>query len=504
MGNITGRRETDDGGERGIKRKREANEEQEISEHSDVLNTPKRKRIKSTSKYIYQTLFLDGENSDVTILALGKEWKLHKLYLKQSPYFASMFSGAWKESSMEKIEIEIMDENINEESMKIALGSLYKDDIILKPVQMIGVLAAGTLLQLDGLIQQCVSMMTDTLSSSTVCVYHTACVSYGLEEMKNTCVDWLMKNLLVSPDLTYIRDISIDLMKDIVSSPFLYVMQVEIDIYTLLKKWIFLKHNTSWSGSPKDLLKETDSFIKQSVSGTGQCFLEIDGGMKYSSVFSHVRWHHVINDMSSIKMIENDQVLPIGWLEPMFLYGWRHVLHIEQGLDKGPTEIEESVFNEACSRCGRILSKQGDYCWRWVGYSYGIDLLVSVANRLITLKRNTSTETCPQAVSLLAQRQLCYRLCISSLDKDGKTLYSKSTGIKKISLGKDEQEIALVLEKKVEYPLLISMNILLVSPIPETPIPRLKIPETILTKMDEETTDKKEPSLAAVDLGSLN
>ena len=42
MGNITGRREADDGGERGIKRKREANEEQEISEHSDVLNTPKR------------------------------------------------------------------------------------------------------------------------------------------------------------------------------------------------------------------------------------------------------------------------------------------------------------------------------------------------------------------------------------------------------------------------------------------------------------------------------
>ena len=25
-----------------------------------------------------------------------------------------------------------------------------------------------------------------------------------------------------------------------------------------------------------------------------------------------------------------------------------------------PAEIEESVFNEACSRCGRILSKQGD------------------------------------------------------------------------------------------------------------------------------------------------
>ena len=158
--------------------------------------------------------------------------------------FASMFSGAWKESTMEKIEIEIMDDNINKESLKIAFGSLYKDYIILKPVQMIGVLAAGTPLQLDGLIQQCVFKMSDTLSSSTVCVYHTACVSYGLVDMKNTCVDWLMKNLLVSPDLTYVRDISIPLMKDIVSSPFVYVRQVEIDIYTLLKKWGFLQHNT--------------------------------------------------------------------------------------------------------------------------------------------------------------------------------------------------------------------------------------------------------------------
>ena len=30
------------------------------------------------------------------------------------------------------------------------------------------------------------------------------------------------------------------------------------------------------------------------------------------------------------------------------------------------------------------------------------------------------------------------RLCIASLDKDGRTIYSKSTGIRKISLGKDE------------------------------------------------------------------
>lgn len=33
--------------------------------------SPKRKRIQSTSNYIYRTLFQDGANSDITIHALG-------------------------------------------------------------------------------------------------------------------------------------------------------------------------------------------------------------------------------------------------------------------------------------------------------------------------------------------------------------------------------------------------------------------------------------------------
>jgi len=42
-----------------------------------------RKKLKTTSDYIYKVLFMEGENSDVTINALGKQWMLHKLYLKQ-------------------------------------------------------------------------------------------------------------------------------------------------------------------------------------------------------------------------------------------------------------------------------------------------------------------------------------------------------------------------------------------------------------------------------------
>lgn len=48
---------------------------------------PCRKKLKSTSKYIYQTLFLNGENSDIKICALGNEWNLHKIYLCQVKEF---------------------------------------------------------------------------------------------------------------------------------------------------------------------------------------------------------------------------------------------------------------------------------------------------------------------------------------------------------------------------------------------------------------------------------
>lgn len=37
----------------------------------------------STSKYIYKSLFEEGKGSDVKIIALNKEWNLHRIYLSQ-------------------------------------------------------------------------------------------------------------------------------------------------------------------------------------------------------------------------------------------------------------------------------------------------------------------------------------------------------------------------------------------------------------------------------------
>uniref|UniRef100_A0A7N4P4G7 Germ cell-less 1, spermatosis associated n=1 Tax=Sarcophilus harrisii TaxID=9305 RepID=A0A7N4P4G7_SARHA len=126
----------------------EEEEDDEGDEQERLLNTPRRKKLKSTSKYIYQTLFLNGENSDIKICALGEEWSLHKIYLCQSGYFSSMFSGSWKESSMNTIELEIPDQNIDVEALQVAFGSLYRDDVLIKPSRVIAILAAACMLQL--------------------------------------------------------------------------------------------------------------------------------------------------------------------------------------------------------------------------------------------------------------------------------------------------------------------------------------------------------------------
>lgn len=84
-------------------------------------------------RYIYEHLFEHSEDSDVTVKALGREWKLHKLYLCQSGYFKSMFSGSWKESNEAVINIDIPDPQITADALHIAFGSLYKDEISVEP-----------------------------------------------------------------------------------------------------------------------------------------------------------------------------------------------------------------------------------------------------------------------------------------------------------------------------------------------------------------------------------
>lgn len=72
----------------------------------------RRKKLLTTAQYIYKTFYIEERNSDISVMALGKVWHLHKIYLCQSPYFSSMFNGSWREREQKFIAIEIIDPKI--------------------------------------------------------------------------------------------------------------------------------------------------------------------------------------------------------------------------------------------------------------------------------------------------------------------------------------------------------------------------------------------------------
>ncbi|GIY88362.1 germ cell-less protein-like 1 [Caerostris extrusa] len=119
-----------------------------LGQHHELV----REKIMSTTKYVYKTLFLEEQGSDIKIVALNRTWNLHRLYLSQSPYFNSMFNGIWLETNQKEIHIGIEDENITACALHKVFGSFYQDEIHINPLEAVSILACATLLQLDDII----------------------------------------------------------------------------------------------------------------------------------------------------------------------------------------------------------------------------------------------------------------------------------------------------------------------------------------------------------------
>ncbi|XP_077353042.1 germ cell-less protein-like 1 [Festucalex cinctus] len=449
------------------KRSTQCDCEDDKEDDDTILDTPRRQKLKSTSNYIFQTLFLNGENSDIRICALGQEWNLHKLYLCQSGYFSSMFSGSWKESNMMEINLEIPDQNIDVEALQVVFGSLYRDDVLIKPSGVVSILAAACMLQLDGLIQQCGETMKENISAKTLCSYYASSCVYGLDSVMKKCLEWLLNNVMTHQNVDLMKEIGTEMMAQLIHSSDLFVMQVEMDVYTTLKKWMFLQLNPMWDGPIKQLLADADAWLckRRTDLCEREAFLNTEEGAPFCSVFKYVRLQYIVNDLVSARILERDNILPPDWLNAVYKTQWFAMLRTEFDYDNGPQEANKEEFELSSMRCGRKLTKDGDYCWRWTGFNFGFDLLVTYTNRFIIFKRNTLSQPCGGAVSLQPRRHLAYRLRLASFDNLGKLVYSRSTGYQLITLEKDQEYVVMNLDSRLlSFPLYVCCNFLYTSP----------------------------------------
>lgn len=135
-------------------------------ENNEEEQPAKKSKMLSTSNYIFNNLFENGEDSDILVHFHDQSWKLHKFYLKQSQYFGKKkieqtklnsildaLLSRWTRNGKEitELNLEIPDENVDPDALHHALGSLYCDEIEIEPSRAVNILAAATFLQHQGL-----------------------------------------------------------------------------------------------------------------------------------------------------------------------------------------------------------------------------------------------------------------------------------------------------------------------------------------------------------------
>ncbi|XP_051034820.1 germ cell-less protein-like 1 [Phodopus roborovskii] len=417
---------------------------------------------KKTPTSTYGLPFRRRGESDVKICAFQEEWCLHKFYLCRSGYFASMFSGAWQESNMSTIEMEMPDENIDRESFYEALVYLYSNNMAIPSHRIIAVLATASMLQLDEIISQCEEMMKASVTVETVCSYYYSAENYGLPYIKSICRQWLLDNLMILQTNALLPEISVHLMKEIIASSDLLVIEGEIDIYTVLKKWMFLRLEPTWTGSPGELLAAADlCFASCKSNSNGAPFLETDQGRAFVPVLQQLRLPYIICDLPSAQIIDQDAVIPASWLSPVYKEQWLTLLRAEQSRELGPMDIHVSDVRGSSMRCGGQIQMDEEHSWTWPGFNFGWDLVVCYINRRIIFRRSASNPSCGFGVSLLWQRKVAFRVRVTSLDQKGKAVFRKDTNYHVLCLRKDQELEVLNLEnEEITFPMYVACNFL--------------------------------------------
>uniref|UniRef100_A0A8C6HY34 BTB domain-containing protein n=1 Tax=Mus spicilegus TaxID=10103 RepID=A0A8C6HY34_MUSSI len=367
-----------------------------------VLNNIYWKRVKISSNDAYQILFLDGNDSDIKIHALGRTWCLHKVFLCQSGYFANILKGTWRESHHGVINLIIKNKDIDTRSLHFVFGSLYTDaDLSITPLEVPQVLAAACLLQVDRVIQQCEGLMKATINRNTVCSYYLAAETYRLKAVKTRCFECLLCNLMVHPSVALYNEVDMKLMYLLALSSDLLVMQKEINVYTTLKIWMFLYLNPCWNGTMKQL-------YNTQITGFPPT------------------WHMLITSV--------------------FLK-WLTLLRTPKHGIIGLQVINEQELEECTMRCGKLIPKDGRYTWTWSVGRLGFPLCLTFTRQCVILRQRC--QRCDGSACQNHIRNVIFRITLVCFDSNERVTFRKTTGYKILTFEYKEDQIVMKLDSDV-------------------------------------------------------
>lgn len=121
--------------------------------------------------HLYHNGFMQGKHSDITLVAFGEEYPLHKLILDRVPYFSSAFSGPWAESSAKRMELhpEELDTNITKTAFELALKRIYGTQFPVQEEQeAVSLFATACWLNMPELVESCVDAILRQMQPSSL------------------------------------------------------------------------------------------------------------------------------------------------------------------------------------------------------------------------------------------------------------------------------------------------------------------------------------------------
>ncbi|KAL8867504.1 MAG: hypothetical protein Q9174_005623, partial [Haloplaca sp. 1 TL-2023] len=139
-----------------------------LSRHASCIRTASgTPYIRATSSdtaplpsHLYSRGLLSGKHSDITVVAFGHSYALHRLLLDRAPFFSSALSEPWFESTSKEIVLhpEDIDSNITQTAFELALKRLYGcESRAEEEREAIGLFATGCWLEMSDLVDSSVT-----------------------------------------------------------------------------------------------------------------------------------------------------------------------------------------------------------------------------------------------------------------------------------------------------------------------------------------------------------
>lgn len=121
--------------------------------------------------HLYTRGLLQGRHSDITVVAFGEKYALHRLILDQAPFFCNALSEPWLESTAKEITLhpEETDVNITQNAFELAIKRLYGYELSGEvDEEAIGLFATGSWLEIQDIIEMSVDSMIRQMQPSNL------------------------------------------------------------------------------------------------------------------------------------------------------------------------------------------------------------------------------------------------------------------------------------------------------------------------------------------------